>query len=108
MKFGASGQSRWKWNSINEATPFDTMKKSEIIDKSHKFAEPYCVTNGKKFRLKDVDPADTGEATSEDKPLSKELLETGIQALAELQDQRRTGSSLLRICARNSLRRRKY
>ena len=86
MKFGASGPSRWKWNSINEATPFDTMKKSEIIDKSYKFAEPYCVTNGKKFRLKDVDPADTGEATSEDKPLAKELLETGIQALAELQD----------------------
>jgi PPK2 family polyphosphate:nucleotide phosphotransferase len=62
------------------------MKKSEIIDRSHKFAESYCVTNGKGFRLKDVDPADTGNATSEDKPRAKELLETGIQALAELQD----------------------
>ncbi len=62
------------------------MKKSEIFDRSHKFAEPYRVTNGKGFRLKDVDPADTGDATSEDKPRAKELLETGIQALAELQD----------------------
>ena len=62
------------------------MKKSEIFDRSHKFAEPYCVTNGKGFRLKDVDPADTGNATSEDKPRAKELLETGVQALAELQD----------------------
>jgi len=58
------------------------MKKNEIIDRSRKFAEPYCVTNRKKFRLKDIDPDDTGEA----KPRAKELLETGIQALAELQD----------------------
>ena len=62
------------------------MKKNEIIDRSRKFAGPYCVTNSKKFRLKDVDPGDTGEATAEDKPRAKELLENGIQALAELQD----------------------
>jgi PPK2 family polyphosphate:nucleotide phosphotransferase len=62
------------------------MKKSEIIDRSHKFAERYCVANGKNFRLKDFDPADTGEATSEDKPHAKELLETGVQSLAEFQD----------------------
>jgi PPK2 family polyphosphate:nucleotide phosphotransferase len=62
------------------------MKKSEIIERSQKFAEPFCVTNGTKFRLKDFDPADTGKATSEDKPKAKELLEAGIQALAELQD----------------------
>jgi len=62
------------------------MKKSEIIDRSHKFAECYCVTDGKEFRLKDFDPADTGEATSEDKPRAKELLETGVQSLAEFQD----------------------
>ena len=62
------------------------MNKNEIIHRSHKFAEPYCVTNDKKFRLKDVDPADRGKATSEDKPRARELLETGVQALAELQD----------------------
>jgi polyphosphate kinase 2 (PPK2 family) len=62
------------------------MKKSEIIDRSRQFAEPYCVSSGKKFRLKDFDPAGTGKATSEDKPRAKELLETGIQALAELQN----------------------
>ena len=62
------------------------MNKSEIIDRSRKFAKPYCVTNDKKFRLQDFDPDDTSKATSEDKPRAKELLETGIQALAELQD----------------------
>jgi polyphosphate kinase 2 (PPK2 family) len=62
------------------------MKKSEIIERSQKFAAPYRVTNSKKFRLKDVDPDDTGEVTSEDKPRAKELLETGVEILAELQD----------------------
>ena len=62
------------------------MKTKEIIERSQKFIAPYRVTNGKKFRLKDVDPNDTGEATSEDKPRAKELLERGIEVLAELQD----------------------
>jgi PPK2 family polyphosphate:nucleotide phosphotransferase len=62
------------------------MKKSEIIERSQKFVAPYCVTNGKKFRLKDVDPDDTGETTSEDKPRAKELLGKGVEVLAELQD----------------------
>jgi PPK2 family polyphosphate:nucleotide phosphotransferase len=62
------------------------MKKKEIIERSQKFVVPYCVTNGKKFRLKDIDPADTGEVSAEDKPLAKELLEAGVEVLAELQD----------------------
>jgi PPK2 family polyphosphate:nucleotide phosphotransferase len=62
------------------------MKKQEIIERSRKFIEPYCVTNGKKFRLRDVNPDDTGEVTAEDKPRAKELLEQGVEVLAELQD----------------------
>src|SRR6516164_9620603 len=62
------------------------MKTKEIIERSQKFITPYRVTNGKKFRLKDFDPDDTGETTSEDKPRAKELLEQGVEVLAELQD----------------------
>jgi PPK2 family polyphosphate:nucleotide phosphotransferase len=62
------------------------MKKKEIIERSQKFVAPYSVTDGKKFRLKDIDPGDTGEVTSEDKPRAKELLERGVEILAELQD----------------------
>jgi PPK2 family polyphosphate:nucleotide phosphotransferase len=62
------------------------MKKKEIIERSQKFVAPYCVTDGKKFRLKDIDPNNTGEVTSEDKPRAKELLESGVEVLAELQD----------------------
>jgi PPK2 family polyphosphate:nucleotide phosphotransferase len=62
------------------------VKKSEIIDRSNKLAAPYCVANGKKFRLREFDPADTGKVSSEDKPRAKEWLESDIRTLAELQD----------------------
>ena len=48
---------------------------------------PFGVSKGKNFRLKDVDPDDTGKFTKEaDKPRSKEVLAMGVTALAELQD----------------------
>ena len=62
------------------------MKTSEVIEVAKKLSKPYCITNGKKFRLTEIDPGDTGELTSEDKPRAKEALQTGVQALAELQD----------------------
>src|SRR6185295_15317698 len=62
------------------------MKTSEIIQAAHQLAKPYRITNGKKFRLKHVDPADTGDLKSADKPRAKEALNTGVEAMAELQD----------------------
>ena len=49
-------------------------------------ASPYCITNGKGIRLKDIDPDDTGGLKSEDKPRAKEALGIGVEALATLQD----------------------
>ena len=62
------------------------MKTKEVIEAAHRISKPYRVRNGKKFRLKDVDPGDTGELKSEDKPRAKEALQTGLGALTELQD----------------------
>src|SRR5262249_48200234 len=62
------------------------MKTKRIIKAARKLSKPYRVTNGRKFRLKDIDPSDTGELKSEDKPRAKEALQNGVQALAELQD----------------------
>jgi PPK2 family polyphosphate:nucleotide phosphotransferase len=62
------------------------MKRSRIIKRARGFAKPYRVSDGKRFRLKDIDPGDTGDLQSEDKPRAKEALQTGIEALAELQD----------------------
>ena len=62
------------------------MKTRQIIQAARKLAKPYRVTNGKKFHLKDCDPADTGELKSAEKPRAKEMLQAGVQALAELQN----------------------
>ena len=49
-----------------------------------KLSKPYRIEDGKKFRLKDFDPNDTHDLKSEE--YAKELLEKGIQHMAELQD----------------------
>lgn len=50
-----------------------------------KFLEPYRVTRGKKFRLKDHDPGDTHQFKSEQKKEAKELLARGVEWLSEAQ-----------------------
>ena len=62
------------------------MKTKEIIKRARKFAEPFRVTDGKKFRLKNIDPGELLGFTSEDKPRAKEVLAMGVKAFAELQD----------------------
>ena len=61
------------------------MKKS-ILKKAREISEPFRVTNGSKFRLKDVDPDDTLHLKDKDKSRAQEALQTGVKALAELQD----------------------
>lgn len=62
------------------------MKTKDMIKRARDFAAPFRVTDGSKFKLKNVDPGDTLSLNSEDKPKAKESLEAGVQALAELQD----------------------
>ncbi len=56
------------------------MSKSEF-KKIRKLVEPYRITNGSKFRLKDVNPGDTGGLQSEFKDEAKALLARGIELL---------------------------
>ena len=58
----------------------------KICRRAHEFAAPFRIGDGRKFRLKDVDPGDTLKLGSEDKPRAKEALAQGINALAELQE----------------------
>lgn len=53
---------------------------------AQKFSEPFRITNGESFRLKDIDPEDTLHLNAEDKPRAQQMLQTGIAALAELQE----------------------
>jgi PPK2 family polyphosphate:nucleotide phosphotransferase len=54
------------------------------MSKIHDFLKPFYVDNGKKFKLSDHDPADTGGIA--DKKHAEKLLEEGVERLAKLQD----------------------
>jgi PPK2 family polyphosphate:nucleotide phosphotransferase len=61
-------------------------KKREILKRIDKLVGPYRITKGKGFRLKDIDPGDTGGLDSEQKPGAREMLARGIQWMVEEQD----------------------
>ena len=51
---------------------------------ARKFSRPYRIEDGRKFRLKDVDPRDTNGLDS--KETAREYLRGGVERLAKLQD----------------------
>ena len=62
------------------------IKIKHLIKRARPFSEPFRITKGKSFRLKDIDPGDTLHLQSEDKPRAKEVLAMGVRLLAELQE----------------------
>ena len=54
-----------------------------LIKRARKLAKPFRVTDDS-FRLKDIDPDDTLEFTSEDKPRAKEALAMGVDLLSRI------------------------
>ena len=62
------------------------LNKKDLIKRAKKFAKNYCVGDGKKFKLKDYSTVPKMSLGPEDKPLVKEALEQGVEALAALQD----------------------
>ena len=59
---------------------------SKQAEKIQKLIKPYCITDGKNFKLKDFDPDDTGDFGKNDKDRLKEALVEGIDQLRELQE----------------------
>ncbi len=47
------------------------------------FVRDYCVTHGSKFRLKDIDPADTKKIKSKEQ--ANDLLALGVEAMSDMQ-----------------------
>jgi PPK2 family polyphosphate:nucleotide phosphotransferase len=62
------------------------LSKKERIQRAKKFSKKFCVDDGKDFKLKDYDPDEDGSLGQEDKPLAKEALQLGVEALAAMQD----------------------
>src|ERR1043166_7727269 len=62
------------------------MTGEQFAKKASKILEPFCITKGRNFKLKHIDPGDTLEFKSEDRSRAKAALTAGIKALTELQD----------------------
>ncbi len=62
------------------------MNMEKLIGKACALSRPYAVTDGASFKLKKVDPSDTGAFSDADKPRAKEALAAGIDILSGLQD----------------------
>src|SRR5262245_43612262 len=54
------------------------------MSRASRFSRPFKITDGQKFRLKDVDPGSTGELTSKDQ--GNGWLERGVTRLSEMQE----------------------
>ncbi|MEO8031577.1 MAG: polyphosphate kinase 2 family protein [Gemmatimonadota bacterium] len=62
------------------------MSLDKVLKSARALSKPYRIRDGKTFRLKDFHPGDTGDLTEDDEAASKEELQSGVEALAGLQD----------------------
>jgi PPK2 family polyphosphate:nucleotide phosphotransferase len=60
------------------------MKYLKQLKESAKLAEPYCVTKGEKFRLKDYDTSDTGNVKNKEQ--SQKIIDNRVGLLSNLQE----------------------
>jgi PPK2 family polyphosphate:nucleotide phosphotransferase len=58
----------------------------DFFKQAKKYSEPFRITDGKSFRLKQIDPANTLSFDSDDKSRGEQALEAGVELLANLQD----------------------
>jgi PPK2 family polyphosphate:nucleotide phosphotransferase len=62
------------------------MSLEKVLKRARKLSRPYRVSDGKGFRLSEVDAGDTGRLQGEDKERAQNELQAGVEALSELQD----------------------
>jgi polyphosphate kinase 2 (PPK2 family) len=62
------------------------MKLASVVARARKLSRPYRITDGERFRLKEIDPGDTGSFRSGEKDDAEALLAEGVAALAEWQE----------------------
>jgi PPK2 family polyphosphate:nucleotide phosphotransferase len=72
--------------SVAQLADLASLSRKQLIKRASKFSDKFKVTDGDNFKLKDFDPGEDGDLGPEDKPLAKETLQLGVQALATMQD----------------------
>lgn len=70
----------------SESVSFDQLSVADKLKLCGKLADLYRVNGKNKFRLEDVDPADTAGLKAEDKPRARQVLSTGREMLSQLQE----------------------
>ncbi|MBC7847474.1 MAG: polyphosphate kinase 2 family protein [Flavobacterium sp.] len=73
-------------NFEENAGELGTLGKKELVKKAENFSKQYCVGNGDGFKLKDYETKASFNLGEEGKPLVKETLQLGVDALAAMQD----------------------
>ncbi|PJJ10046.1 PPK2 family polyphosphate:nucleotide phosphotransferase [Flavobacterium sp. 1] len=63
-----------------------SLSKKELVQRAKKFSKQYCVGDGNDFKLKDYETKASFNLGDEGKPLVKQTLEIGVEALATMQD----------------------
>lgn len=63
-----------------------SLNRKELIKRAERFSNHFCVGDGSKFKLKDYDTNADFDLGPEDKPLVKQTLQLGVDALATMQD----------------------
>jgi PPK2 family polyphosphate:nucleotide phosphotransferase len=64
----------------------DDLSKKELIQRAKEFSKQFRIKDGKDFKLKDFDPREDAGLGPEDKPLAKQALQLGVNALSALQE----------------------
>lgn len=62
------------------------LSRKELVQRAKDFSKQFRIKDGKDFKLKDYDPAEDGGLGPEDKPLAKQTLQYGVEALSALQE----------------------
>jgi PPK2 family polyphosphate:nucleotide phosphotransferase len=62
------------------------MKLEALVKRARRLSRPFRITNGRKFRVRQIDPDDTGDFEPSDRPRAEEALVESIRALSALQD----------------------
>jgi PPK2 family polyphosphate:nucleotide phosphotransferase len=67
-------------------TNIPELSKKELIQRAKEFSKKFRIKDGKDFKLKDYDPGEDAGLGQEDKPLAKQALQLGVDALSAMQE----------------------
>jgi PPK2 family polyphosphate:nucleotide phosphotransferase len=75
-----------KSNISDRLSDIQNLSKKELIERAKEFSKKFRIKDGKDFKLKDFDPKEDAGLGPEDKPLAKQTLQMGVEALSALQE----------------------